>query len=101
MSRIRHLKDKAKEKDLSYISIGTVLVDDLRLHLKFLHDAHSGVYMNLITYRLPTIQYRSDVCLFGMGGYSLMSGRAWRIEIPDDLLFHLSLNTLEFVACVI
>jgi hypothetical protein len=101
MSRIRHLKDKAKGKDLHYVSLDTFLVDYLGLHLKFLHDANSGISMNLLTYRLLTIQYRSDACPFGIGGYSLMSGRAWRIEISDDLLFHLSLNTLEFLACMI
>jgi hypothetical protein len=30
-----------------------------------------------------------------------MSGRAWRIEISDDLLFQLSINTLKLLACVI
>jgi hypothetical protein len=101
MSRIRHLKDKAKEKGLHYVSLGTVLVDDLGLHLKFLHYANSGISTNLLTYRLPDVHYRSDTCPFGMGGYSLISGRAWRIETPDDLLFHMSLNTLEFLTCVI
>jgi hypothetical protein len=36
LSRIQHLKDKAKTKELCYVSVGTALVENLGLHLKFL-----------------------------------------------------------------
>jgi hypothetical protein len=98
---IGHLNHKAKANGLHCVSFGTALVDDLGLHLTFLRDENAGISMNLLTYRLPTIQYRLDACPFGMGGYSLMAGRAWHIDIPYNLLSHLSLNTLEFLACVI
>jgi hypothetical protein len=101
MSRIRHLKDKTKSKDLCYVSFGTALVDDLGLHLKFLRDANEGICIDLLRYRFTTIQYSSYACPFDVGGHSLMSGRVCRLKIPDDLLLHLSLDPLEFLACVI
>ena len=56
--------------------------------------------MNLISFRKPTHVYRSDACPWGLGGYSHF-GRAWRFEIPENLLFRATLNMLEFLASCI
>ncbi|MGH7955273.1 MAG: hypothetical protein ACREOZ_04860, partial [Gloeomargaritales cyanobacterium] len=57
--------------------------------------------LNLLTYRVPTHVFRSDACEHGIGGYSLLSGKAWRWEIPQALHDRVSLNCLEFIAAVI
>jgi hypothetical protein len=36
-----------------------------------------------------------------LGGYSVLTGAAWRWEIPVDLRLWTSINSLEFIACVI
>jgi hypothetical protein len=36
-----------------------------------------------------------------MGGYNIISGLAWRFEIPIHLQLCATLNSLEFIACVI
>jgi hypothetical protein len=74
---------------------------DLHLMISFLEQAHSGISMNLLTFRRPTIIYRSDASEFGIGGYNITSGIAWRFEIPTDCRLRTSLNSLEFLSCMI
>jgi hypothetical protein len=76
-------------------------LDDLSLHKKFLRHANKGVSLNIIAFRKPTIILRSDACEFGLGGYNIASGKAWRWEIPTELRNRTSINSLEFIACVI
>jgi len=76
-------------------------LEDLTLHKKFLLFANNGVSLNILTFRKPTIILRSDACEFGLGGYNVVSGKAWRWEIPPDLRNRTSINSLEFIACVI
>jgi len=76
-------------------------ISDLHLSLKFLDMSVAGVSINNIVFRKPTTFYRSDASEFGIGGYNLISGRAWRLEIPVHLRLRASLNSLEFLACVI
>ncbi len=45
--------------------------------------------------------YRSDASEFGIGGYNISSGMAWRYEIPTSLRLRTTLNSLEFISCVI
>jgi len=57
--------------------------EDLHIMLKFLEIATTkGVSMNNLTYRYPTHIYRSDTSLFGLGGYNILSGQAWRFQLP-------------------
>ena len=51
-----------------------------------------------LTYREPTIILRSNACEHGLGGYCLNTGRAWRLEIPEELRNRATLNSLEFLA---
>jgi hypothetical protein len=76
-------------------------LQDLGLHADFIHQAKNGISLNLVTYRKPTVIYRSDASEFGLGGYNLVTGRAWRWEIPSDLRNSTSINSLEFLACLI
>jgi hypothetical protein len=57
--------------------------------------------MNLLTFRKPTIIFCSDASEFGIGGYNITSGQAWRMELPVDCRLRTSLNSLEFIACMI
>jgi len=76
-------------------------LQDLALHAECLEYASRGFSLNNVTYRQPTHIFRSDACEFGMGGYNPASGRAWRWEIPVDLRYCTSVNSLEFLACLI
>jgi hypothetical protein len=59
--------------------------------------ANEGVDMNLLTFCFPSIVIRTDSCEFGIGGLSLASHFGWRWEIPNELLYRTSLNSLEFL----
>jgi hypothetical protein len=74
---------------------------DLHLLLSFLHSAYEGISMNVLTFRKPTHVFCSDASEFGLGGYNLVSGRAWYFEIPVDCRLRMLLNSLEFLACTI
>jgi len=45
--------------------------------------------------------FRSNASEFGLGGYNILSGNAWHWEIPIELRFRTSINSLEFIACVV
>jgi len=45
--------------------------------------------------------YRSDASKFGIGGYNIVTGIAWRFELPVECRLRTSLNSLEFLGCVI
>jgi hypothetical protein len=91
---------RAKAK-LSWTALFPNELEDLRLHKEFLLYANRGVSLNIIAFRKPTCIFRSDASEFGLGGYSILSGAAWRWEIPIELRLRTSINSLEFIACVI
>jgi hypothetical protein len=74
---------------------------DLEIILTFLNTAHKGLSLNNLLYHKPTVIYRSDASEFGLGGYNITSGIAWRFELPPKCRNRTSLNSLEFLACVI
>jgi len=76
-------------------------ISDLHICLKMLDYASEGISINNIVFRKPTTFYRSDASEFGLGGYNLISGQAWRFQLPVDLRLQTLLNSLEFLACVI
>jgi hypothetical protein len=57
--------------------------------------------MNLLTYRKPSVIYRSDASEFSLGAYNVCSGAAWRFKLPTNCQLQTSLNALEFIACAI
>jgi hypothetical protein len=57
--------------------------------------------MNNLVFRKPTIILRSDASEFGIGGYNIITGKAWRYKLPSSCRLRTSLNSLEFIACVI
>ena len=98
ISRLMELLRKSAKR--RRINLNTNVIEDLKLMLLFLEEAHIGVDMNLLVYRKPTKVYRSDSCPAGLGGYS-SDGFAWRFYIPLWLKFRASNNLLEHLATVI
>jgi hypothetical protein len=74
---------------------------DLETILGFLSAANQGLSLNNLVYRKPTVIYRSDASEFGISSFNLISGIAWRIELPIDCHLRSSLNSLEFIDCLI
>jgi hypothetical protein len=96
MGRIRAAKHSASKRRYTRLSSAVQL--DLALWLGFLESAGAGIPMNNLTFRDPTHVSRVDACEHGIGGYSLITGKAWRFEIPIDLRLRASLNSLEHLA---
>ncbi len=57
--------------------------------------------LNNIAFRKPTHIYRSDASEFGLGGYNVIFGQAWRWEFPLNLRLRTSINSLEFISSVV
>jgi hypothetical protein len=74
---------------------------DLDMMLLFLNKAANGISLNYLVFRKPDFIYHSDASEFGIGGYNILSGVAWRIELPIDCRLCSSINSLEFIGCVI
>jgi hypothetical protein len=74
---------------------------NLHLLSKFLDYANDGISLNTIVFRHPMHIYRSDASEFGLGGCNIVSGKAWRFELPIDCHLRTSLNLLEFLGRVI
>ena len=83
----------------SIIYMNNLDITLLQLWQKFLTKARSGINLNLLSYRYPTNITLSDSCPTGMGGYSLLSGNAWRFDLSYTK--NLSNNHLEFLASVV
>jgi len=60
-------------------------ISDLHICLTMLDHAATGISINNIVFRKPTTFYRSDASEFGLGGYNLISGLAWRFQLPVNL----------------
>ena len=59
-----------------------------------------GIDINNIKFTDPTEVSISDACKHGIGGYN-MSGLAWRMNLPKEMIGKLSINLLEFLASTI
>jgi hypothetical protein len=99
LGRLYHALARASKHHWTSLTLHEKL--DLHLTQKFLHEAASGVSINNIVFRKPSIIYRSDASEFGIGGYNVTTGMAWRYEINTKLRLHTTLNSLEFIACVL
>ena len=98
MSRLRDLHSIAKRR--RSVKINGEYLEDLKLMLKFLKIANTGISFNTIAFRRPTHVYRSDSCPAGLGGYS-HEGFAWRWYLPEDLKFRATNNLLEHLAAIV
>jgi len=74
---------------------------DLGFWMQVLETVHKGIDINLVVRRKPDHVRRTDACEYGIGGYSVTTGLAWRWELPEDLRYTVHINFLEFLSCVI
>jgi hypothetical protein len=86
----------ARRPSKRYTLRGSTLAD-LHLWKEILKYAGAGISLNLLTTRCPNRWWRSDACEHGIGGYNVLTGRAWRWTIPPKLRFRASINCLEFI----
>jgi len=101
LSRTRQLVDQCQRRNRRWVRLPAQVKDDLSLFRELLTVAHRGISMNNIVFRVPTHIYRSDASSHGMGGYNLRNGKAWRYQFPPDILSIVTLNTLEFLGCLV
>jgi hypothetical protein len=77
------LQTRVRKHKKQSLSLAQDEIDAFKLWAVFLAKAKNGISMNKTTIRQPTKICWSDSCPFGVGGFSL-SGRAWRIRIPES-----------------
>jgi hypothetical protein len=99
LNRIRRLEYVANAHGRAMITPSAR--EDLALWILFLRRARSGLSMNLVVFRLPTTVGITDASEHGIGGYCLLSGRAWRYEFTKTEREAFSLNLKEFIASVV
>ncbi len=99
LSRLRHALFRSTKN--GWTCLHNTEKGDLHLMKHFLDYAQKGISINTVVFRKPTHIYRSDASEFGLGGYNLTTGRAWQFELPIHCRLRSSLNSLEFIACMI
>jgi hypothetical protein len=99
LGRLRHALLRSTKHNWTYLRLCEK--SDLHLIQSYLDEAKKGISLNNLVFRKPSIIYRSDACEFGLGGYNITSGNAWRFELPLQCRLKTSINSLEFIACVI
>jgi hypothetical protein len=102
LNRIR-LRLKVRKHKRQALSLTQSEIDDFELWVFFLSQARAGISMNQMTMRRPSKICWSDSCPFGIGGF-LLSGRAWRIRIPESSPLcglDIANNVLEFLGMMV
>ena len=99
LNRFRNLLKRHKMR--KFITLIAETTADFFLWKQFLSLAHSGIDINLIVERRPDQIYITDSCEYGIGGFSVKTGKAFRYEIPPYLRFKVSNNVLEYLAEVV
>ncbi len=101
LNRLRQLAHAASTTRRGMVRLTDNVRDDLDLCLDFLSMARTGVSMNILVFAEHTHIYRSDACEHGLGGYSILTGKAWSFELPVNCRGRTTINVLEFIGCVI
>ena len=102
LNRIR-LRLRVRRHKNQELSLTQAEIDDFDLWVFFLAQARRGISMNQMTIRQPSKICWSDSCPFGIGGF-LLSGRAWRVRIPESSPIHgldIANNVLEFLGMMV
>jgi hypothetical protein len=96
MSRLRMALQRSSLHQFTILK--TSEKDDVKLMIHFLHIAASkGVSVNNLSFRKPNHVYRSDASLHGIGGYNILSDKAWRFQLPTNCRLCTTLNSLELL----
>jgi hypothetical protein len=102
-TRIRAARNTKTNKK-SWIRTTRLVLANLDLWKDLLKRANVGTSMNLIVTRRPNQLCWSDSCPFGLGGFLLRSGRAWRMRIPKESVLcgsPLINNLLKFIGMAV
>jgi hypothetical protein len=102
LNRIR-LRIRVRKHKKQSLSLAQDKIDDFKLWVVFLAKAKSGISMNKTTIRQPTKICWSHSCPFGIGGF-LLSGRAWRIRVPESSPIYgldIANDLLEFLGMMV
>jgi hypothetical protein len=83
LGRLRHAFLRASKYKWTTLKLSKK--SDLFLILAFMDEAKKGISMNNLVFRKPTMVLRSDASEFGIGGYNLTTGKAWRYKLPVSL----------------
>ena len=103
LTRLRAARNSKSNKK-AHIKLTGPVLSDLNLWLELLRRANAGISMNLVVTRRPSRISWSDSCPFGLGGFLLRSGRAWRLRIPEESVLYGSAsinNLLEFLGMAV
>jgi hypothetical protein len=102
LSRIHDLVSAGTTQRRKWTRLPAAVKADLRLFQDILQIVtHRGASMNNVVFRKPTHFYRSDASSHGLGGYNISTGAAWRLPLPSNILSYVTLNTLEFLGCLL
>ena len=100
LNRLRHLLQRCEKYGKQHLQRWEK--EDLVLWQKFLSNAsQNGVSINNITYTEINSYIITDACEYGIGGYNLRTGAAWRLKLPNWMTTACHINLLEFIASVI
>ena len=100
LNRLRHLLyrcDKYGRQQLqSWES------QDLELWLQMIKQVSTkGVSTDNLTFTTVTTYLITDACEYGIGGFNVHTGFAWRFQLPSWMTNSFHINLLEFIASVI
>jgi len=100
LNRLRHLLARCERYGKQQMQ--NFEKEDLKLWLTFLERASlQGISTNNITYTECTSYLITDACEFGLGGFNMKTGEAWRYKLPAWMTQTFHINLLEFIASVI
>ncbi len=85
MNNLYALEEKAFVAKPHAVKITPRARADAELHKKCLKKAHTGISMNLLTFRKPTHLIIGDACEHGLGACHVESGVGYRYVIPPRL----------------
>ena len=100
LNRLRHLTYRCERFGTQTLKPWET--QDFQLWLEILDSAcNKGVHTNSICHTTINTYLITDACEFGLGGYNIKTGKAWRYQLPSWMTERFHINLLEFISCVI
>jgi len=100
INRLRHLLFRCEKYGKQTIKKWES--DDLKLWQYFLQkSATNGISFNNICFTKYNIHTLTDASEYGLGGFNVNTGLAWRYQLPQWMQQSMHINLLEFIACTI
>jgi len=100
LNRLRHILERCERYGTQQLQQWES--KDLELWLKILnHTSQNGVSFNNITHTEISSYLATDACEHGLGGFNVLTGKAWRYKLPKWMTSSCHINLLEFIASFI